>query len=293
MDKIKINALVRSLIQSGKTTEVFELLRKQPIAAYIRQSLAIIEAEYYELRKEEARGLLSFEEKQIRRNRINSKLLALLEETPPLGRKIGLYRGYLLWIIPIGLVVIGLLIFWKMSPTPAVYVCPEFEETYNNKIMVLPFENLGKDIAKPQLVLRDRINKLTDKNNLSTIAKLGEPIEDLTINEAPDAAKKCNANVIIWGTYHNKADSMALILQYCFTEHPNWNNAGQLMEFKDITQLHNGRMLKDLDDAILSLCGIIALREGNNKIAEKWFDKVVQKEAIDRIALDVLESLIN
>ena len=82
--------------------------------------------------------------------------------------------------------------------------------------MVLPFENLGKDISKPQLVLRDRINKLTAKNNLSTIAKLGEPMEHLTMKEAPDAAKKCNANVLIWGTYYNKADSMVLILQYCF-----------------------------------------------------------------------------
>ena len=289
MDKIKINSLVRSLIQSGRTTDVFALLRKHPLAAHAQKSLAIIEAEYFELRQEEIRGLLNFEERQIRRNRVNNKLLSLLEEAPPLSKKSRLYRPYFLLILPIAVVLLGLLISWNRIPAPADYICPSFKNGYNNNIMVLPFMDLGKNEAKPQLVLRDRINKLTEKNNLSSIAQLGTHIENLTMHDAAETAKKCNANVIIWGTYLNSADTMKLILQYCFTEHPDWNNSGELMKFKDVTQLHNGRMLKDLDDAILSLCGIIALREGNNKIAKKWFDKVVHKEAIDRIALEVLD----
>ena len=51
---------------------------------------------------------------------------------------------------------------------------------------------------------------------------------------------------------------------------------------KDVTAIQSGTMLKNIDDAILSLCSVIAIRQGNTEITRKWLGKMGEKEEIDR-----------
>jgi hypothetical protein len=78
-------------------------------------------------------------------------------------------------------------------------------------------------------------------------------------------------------------------MEYYFTKAPEANVLSQLVTLKDVTSLQKGTMLKSLDDAIFSLCGVIALREGNNALAKKWLEKVGKKEQMDMEVLKALE----
>jgi len=48
-------------------------------------------------------------------------------------------------------------------------------------------------------------------------------------------------------------------------------------------------MLKDLDDSIMSLCAVIALRKGNKALAKKWLNKIKKLEHVDKELLALLE----
>ncbi len=285
---------LQALIASGQTKKVFNRLRSEKLNAATSQALTVLEASYNDLQQAKIKGTLPYAELQLRKNQINDKLLALLREglsdapTTLAGNRL-LKIG-----IPIAAILLlgGLLGWFFLWPS---YDCPVFRSSANNKILILPFENVADRPAKPQVSLRNRINQLTEKNNLSTDAQLGQAIADANKNDALAAAKKCSANVVVWGNYSSGQDSFRVVLQYYFLEKPQWDNPGQLVTLKDVTGLQTGTMLKSLDDAIFSLCGVIALREGNNAIAKKWFDKVVGQEPLDKDMLEAIQKkpLIN
>ncbi len=293
MEEKNLNKQIAQLITSGRIKEAFNILNKEPFNQDIKNALSIIEAEYHDLTQEGLKGLLSFEEKQMRKNRINDKLLTLIQKanTAKSAKKIKTVNRFKLFLVPFLIMGLGLIFWWNKNSQS--YECPEFQDQFLNKILVIPFENVGNQTAKPQIVLRDRINQLTKKNNLSTIVKIGEYREYMTIDEAPIIARQCGANAIIWGNYSSSIDSLRLILQYYFLEQPEWTNLGELVVLKDVTSIQNGRMLKSLDDIIMSLCGIIATRQGNTEIAQKWFNKVQQKEEIDDQILKIIKTQIN
>lgn len=179
----------------------------------------------------------------------------------------------------------GGLIWWFGS---VQHTCPYFPKEVRNKIIVMPFINVAGGVAKPQTVLIDRINQLAHKNNLSTVAGLGSA-KDVNRRNASLIAQNCKANVIIWGTY-SMSDSLRINLKYHFSHSPQEHKVGTLLEIKDVMDLlQEGEMMKTHDDAILALCGVIAMREGKEIIAKKWFEKVKEKDQLDRQLLNALQ----
>lgn len=282
----KLHQTIQALIADGNTKEVFSFLRKQDLPAQQSATIALIEAEFNELQKSSLKGVISFQEERLAKNKINDKLLSLYQaegstihppnKTSNLSR---LLVGVLL------LAFAGGLIWWFGS---VQHTCPSFPKEVRNKIIIMPFENVAGGVAKPQTVLIDRINQLAHKNNLSTVAGLGAS-KDVNRRNASLIAQNCKANVIIWGTY-SSSDSLRINLNYHFSNDPQKNKIGNLIEVKDVMDLlRQGKILKTQDDAILALCGVIAMREGNQSIAKKWFEKLKEKEEMDRQLLDALQ----
>ncbi len=278
---------IKKLIVEGKTRRAIEQLKEVAPSTSSKKILTIIESEFTSIRKKELSGTMSHSEVQLAKNQINDKLLGILEgEVDETTTKNS--SSFFKILIPIALITLGALGWWMMyaPDTP----CPDYPSDVNNRILILPFENIGATIndAKPQVALANRINTLTYKNNLSSHAEIGTPYENLNMIKAGALAQICDANLIIWGTYSSKSDSIRLIMNYQFIERPNQNELGDITSLKDITELQNGKMTKELDDAILSLCGIIAIREGNAPVAKKWFEKVKEKEEFDKRLLEKL-----
>ncbi len=287
MNKKDLFQQITVFIQAGKIAEAFEFINQQKLDTETLANSALIQGEYLVLIQDELKGTISSDERQIRRNRINDKLINLFKEQPKTGVKSYFASPLLKVMIPLVLLTIATLIWWKVNFKP--YVCPDFPSNYNNKVMVLPFDKAGANDAKPELILNERINKITTKNDLSTKAEIGTYVKNISTEKAASLVNHCQADLIIWGNYSAGTDSTRLIINYKFSENSDWNNTGDLVAVKDVTELYNGRMLKDMDDAIMSLCGLIAIKEGNGTLASKWFNKVKNKEELDNKMLDNLK----
>ncbi|PHI21806.1 hypothetical protein CEQ90_00530 [Lewinellaceae bacterium SD302] len=266
-------------IQSGDTTEAIQLLKAGEINDDQRRNLTLIEAEYNELQSAILKGIVSEDNRRSRRNQINDHLLTLLQnprqEGPLRNRKTYSLVGW-----GIGITVLTfLLIYWLSTP---VKTCPDFDTSANNQLLILPFEQVGSQAAKPHLLLRDRIETLVRENNLSTSVGLGLASPDLSANEAPVKALECEANAIVWGKYSASSDSIRLVLQYHFIDQPEAASVSELISLQDVTAIHSGRFSQSLDDAIFALCAVIALREGELELARKWIGEVKETEILGK-----------
>lgn len=276
---------IKKLIVEGKTRKAIDQLKIAVPSTSSKKMLTVIESELTIVRKKELSGTLSHAEIQLAKNQINEKLLDILEgESEVTGEKNS--SNFLKILIPVALIALGGFGWWMMQS--AAYECPQFSEKINNKILIVPFINVDGEDKKPHTLLRDRINELTLKKDLSSEAMIGEPNESITPRNAAELNTNCNSNVLVWGTYAANSDSIQIFLNYYFSHQPDYNVFGEKSTLKNITEIQSGKMNKTLEDAIFSLCGIIALREGNAPVAKKWFEKVKVKEEFDEKFLEKL-----
>jgi hypothetical protein len=280
---------IQDLIQEGDIEGAIQTFRKADLSTEKSNTLSVIEAEYYRLNQDSQRGIIGNEEKERRTNQINNKLLILLEDAPAKLEKEKSRKKFLLPFLLIGFILI-VVAYFILPLEEKGLSCPTFNEKSVNKILLVPFVNVGESEAKPHLILRDEIEKLTIKKNLSTNIELIESKADISISKASEIAQSCNANVIIWGKYSNVGDSIRLILQYHFLEQPEWSSFGDLIVLKDVTEIQTGEMTKNLEDAIMSLCSVMAIRQNNKVVAKNWLAKVKEKEVIDMKIESILEN---
>ncbi|MFK7808558.1 MAG: hypothetical protein AB8F74_12205 [Saprospiraceae bacterium] len=278
---------IKNHIRQGEFKSAFQEFKNTDLPKSQKTAITLIESEYNMLLQETAKGLIGNEEKQLRLNRINNKLLTLLDEEA-VAETIGTNKKIFPLVLGLGfLLALASYFFFTNQSNNS---CPSFNKISTNKILLIPFENVGDGaLAKPHLILRDRIEALSIKNNLSTNVELGESIKNLSISKAPEVAKKCGANVIIWGKYSNDDDSVRLILQYHFLDFPDWSKYDDLVVLKDVTGIQQGTMSKKLEDSIMSLCSVIAIRQGKKELTKKWLGEVEEKEALDLRLAKILD----
>lgn len=270
-------------------------LENDPRFEGAERTLRVLESNFASVRQQEQRGILSFDEAQRAYNKVVDGILSVMDDVeagrvsppaapPPVQQK--------RWVwLALGGAVLGILVaaaffFNRNKPD-----CPAFEADKKVKILVLPFQNVGTGQAKPALILQNRIRELTLKNNLSATVGILRNYDADKENPSPaDATRlcaKCRAELVIWGQYSVGADSSRVAIQYKFLSDGR-EGGTEVLAFKDITALQGGRMVKGLDDAIFSLCGMIAMREQRWDLAEKWLEKVREPDAADAAMRDWL-----
>lgn len=286
----EIKQKVETFIRKGELKEVFKTLNKESLPFDIRGTLAIIEAEFNVLTQEETKGTIGFEEKQIRRNRINEKLIQLLQRHPKQEKS---KRNWvIIGCISLFLVSAFFIYKWNANSSPKIeeeiYSCPDYDTQYKNKILIVPFNNLGEKKTNPEKTLRDKINQLSDENNLSTIAKKGAFKDIVTKADAQSLGEECGANIIVWGDYSLR-DSLNIIIRYHFLEHEEWSNLGEKITINDITSMQDENVFKSLTDYIMSLCSVIAAMNGDKETASKWLNKIEHKDKMDNMLLEKIK----
>ncbi len=275
--------IIAKHLAAGRFQEAVFATRDLDQYSSLETDLDVLEAEYQQVQRDHQKGVLSYEERQVRINRLNDRLLSLIQPAAKTSGKKNKRR--FLWVAGVLILLGAVAGWWALQGQDDD--CPRYPAEISNRVLVVPFENVGGQEAQPQVVIRNRINELSTNNGLSVRAQLGGPVSIAALDEAPMAAETCNANVVIWGTYA-ASDSIRLVLNYYFMDQPSISNTGQLLSFRDAIGLQSGKMLKGLEDAILSLCGLIALREGDDELAEKWFEKVQKMEPMDKEVLRIL-----
>ena len=140
MSREKLHRTVQELIAAGKTKDVFSFLHQQDLSSDETKSLALIEESYQDLQKSKLKGIISYQEERLQKNKINDQLLSLFPETRIASIQTHsslnlskLLAGFLL------LAIAGGMVWWfgKVQHT-----CPYFSKSTRNKILIMPFTNV-------------------------------------------------------------------------------------------------------------------------------------------------------
>jgi len=278
MNQQDIYKNIEKLIVKGDLSEAFLFLRKhQPSDA-----INILEAEYNELINNERKGTLLLNQLQIRKNQIHDKILSLAKDGPIAEIKNKKGNSLIKILIPVFL-LLGIIGIWWGSQKEEIS-CPIYPPDLTNKILILPFQNIGGEETLPHKVFEDKINKFARRKRLNILAKSSESNMDLTFDVAPELAQKCQADLIVWGNYSN-TDSLHLNIKYYFANPPTIASLDdeEFSSLKNVASVYKGEMSKNMLDAVRSLCGVIVVRDGDNiPLAKSWFEKIDHKENMDK-----------
>jgi hypothetical protein len=289
METTNIINNTRELLSNGETGKAFQILiaalSQQNNYAQMLQSLRVGEANYNNVKQQELKGILSFSEAQreyAKSNELIFNTLQTLENGSSAG--ISQKRNYKWIILPI-LGVLGCLVCFFYPRTN----CPTFDSNKRIKIMLLPFQNVGDRKAKPELVLQTKIRTITSKNNLSTDVEILNDFnvekENPDFDDANQLGIHCCVNLVVWGQYSVGADSSHVNIQYKSILDGS-SGESDFQAVKDVTALQGGQMKKNLEDVVLSLCTMIAIREHRMDKAEEWLLKIKEKDSNDLAMLD-------
>lgn len=276
--------LIRNLIRHGDTRaaiqSLYHLLADVPNGETLQRSVMVLEQEYAAVKQQEINGILGFQEARRQHNRISHALLELLDDAVN-GRFVRdnpANKRRWLWIAIGAAVAIISCAVWVLLADKGAADCPTFSAS-GKRVLILPFANIGGKDFRPEIALQERIRMLSEKNNFPLSVELLKRPE-LT-DENPDhasirpLAERCGADMVIWGAYDFTSDSLLLQTKYLIVDiKRSESGSSGFQPFKNALNMQSGMLLSGLDDAVLSLCGLMAIQDNKLELAEKWLKKV-------------------
>lgn len=290
-------ATVRSLLSQGDTAKAVQLLialleKDFRYKDNLLRTLRVAEANFNATRQQELKGILPFQEAQREYNKVNDTLLTVLDDFEA-GRvparslpTSGASRKWL-WAGIGGALLMGILVFWLLKGRNAG--CPSFDDKQALHVLILPFDRLGASEARPAIRIRDGIQELTQKAGIKAEVKISpsDPKEDMNSQEAERMARVCDADLVIFGQYQAFAkDSIRVKMGFKFVREGGAAFNGPFKTFRDVTAVQPTR---DLEDALFSLCAIIAMRNRNWQFAKKWMGRIREKDSQEMAMADWLD----
>lgn len=279
---------VRALLSQGDTGKAVQLLislleKDTRFKDNLLRTLRVAEANYNATRQQELKGILPFQEAQREYSKVNDTLLAVLDDfesgrvpamaATPSGRLnfkwLGIAGGALL----LG----GLLAWWLIWGRKDE--CPRFEKKQALHVMILPFDRLGGNEARPALRIQGTIEELTQKAGIQSEVRISprDSKTGISSQEAEQMARECGADLVIFGQYQGFAnDSIRVRMGFKFVREGGAAFNGPFKTFRDVTAVQPTR---DLQDAVFSLCAMIALRNKNLAMAKRWMGRIREKDS--------------
>jgi hypothetical protein len=289
---------VRQHLQQGETGAALQTmityLETEGKQTELLRTLRVVQASYNNAKQQELKGILAFQEAQREYSKVNDTLFTALDDlsagrpthtsVPGMG---GHRQMPWRWIGGGALLVAAVAAFFIFRnpghPTPAASSagkpCPEFRPA-DYRIMLIPFVNLSGDtLIRPSISIQMRIRQLTKNNNMSTDVEIlpGHTTELPDFVRAEQKGKECNADLVVWGQFEKVDDSLQVDVHYVFTKGDMISGHTDFQPFKSLSALQkSGKSsgLRSLDDAVLSLCSIMAVHAGRPEVAEKWLGKI-------------------
>lgn len=210
---------IKQLISQGNLEEAYTQLVKLLDAYAHYGELADIarvnQADLYQLKAQTLKGVISPDDARLASNQLADKALQLVrqletgktsfeEEIKPTSSKA--WRYYLAGGI---IALTGAILIWQLfggkQGTP--YKCPEFSETAELKVMILPFKQTGNTKeAEPEFDILDGLDKLIEKTPGLYEKAMVDVNESYDIDEnypnsaqAADIARNCDVQMVVWG----------------------------------------------------------------------------------------------
>jgi tetratricopeptide (TPR) repeat protein len=222
---------IESLISAGELETAIEQLmqfvRGDARWADFEQDVRINQADYYNLKSQQIRGVISAEDERLTRNRITNNIVTVLERIkkaqktgttaadvleeedgtePSTNRK--LY--YYIMGGAVALAIAGAVwYFLKADP------CPRYNAASRYRVMVLPFLQTGiKKTSTPAVEIADGLNVLF--GNTPALQKQAEALvgkHDITettypsFSKAEQLGRDCGVQMVVWGKIRQITDT--------------------------------------------------------------------------------------
>ncbi len=291
----------RALIREGETGKALQTLisalEKEPRYAATVRTLQVLEGNYNAARQQELKGILSFQEAQRSYSQVSDALLSILNDLH--SGRVPVVRNrskYMMWLI-IGVLLLlgsigGYLYSTSFQGKVAGGCSVEFQDG-GPKVLILPFKNVARGAAKPELVIQSRIQTLANNKNFPVSAEILTKLSLTSFNangtrDAAELAQRCGADMVIWG-YYEHSDSLYIDLRFLAVHNPGSAFETGFQAFRNLPEVQSGKLLTRMDDAIFGVCGIMALRTGNAKVAREWFGKMQEKGEV----VEEMEKILN
>lgn len=287
---------VRELLRQGDTGKALQLViglleKDARFKDNLLRTLRVAEVNYNAARQQELKGILSFQEAQREYSKITDTLLAVLDDfeagrVPAASVEKSRWK---LWAIVGGAVLLAAaLAVWLLKGRDLG--CPNFENDKALRVMILPFDNLIKERdTKPEVRIRDEIQELTKKAEIPAAVKINSRDETKGLNsqDAEQLGRKCDADLVVYGQYQAfEKDSVRVKMGFKFLKGGGAESSGPFMTFRDITAVEPTR---DLQDAVFSLCAMIAMEKKNWAFAKRWMGRIREKNAQELAMSEWLE----
>lgn len=274
---------IRALLSQGDTGKATQMLigLLEKDARYkdnLLRTLRVVEANYNATRQQELKGILSFQDAQREYNKVADTLLAVLDDfeagrvPPPAAKPSG--RRLVRIGAAGGAVVLALLAFWWLRGDRD---CPKFENDQALHVIIVPFDKLGGAEARPALRIQDGIQELTAKAGIPAEIKIKtqESKDGFNSQDAEKMGRRCGADLVIFGQYQAyDKDSIRVKMGFRFLKEGGIAANSPFTTFRDITAVQPTR---DLQDAVFSLCAMIAIRNRNMQFAKRWMSRIREK----------------
>ena len=260
-----------------------------------RSQVLYIQSQFKKTKKEEEKGLISFENAKLSYNRTTSQLLGIAAqlETGEMDKQVKRQRNTRRLGLLIGLPLFVAVAWgaWLYSLDQGLvgvdeYVCPDYNDLNKFNILVLPFRPIDSEqnFVRTHERILDRFAQLSESRELMTEqATLGRETFALsesqyprTVSAATKIARACNSDLIIWGTTETLNDGKIatrrlfkfLNLDDNFALERITEVSGDKVEtVMQQTSISTGNAITQEVEAIL--LGIMAFYDGDTETAEE------------------------
>lgn len=280
-------AAIRELLRQGETGKALAALivyleRDRRFKGNFLRTLRVMEASYNAVRQKELKGILPFADAQRKYNETNDALLAILDDLEagriPDEALNSTRRTVLLAMIGGAVLVLAVFVLWRVLNKKAI-ACPEFAQKQALHILIVPFDPLSSLQSPVEKRIQGSINELTGKARIPVEIAIGKrSLKDdrSSLTQADNIGRRCgDIDLVLFGTYNAyAADSIRVNFGYSFLKAGGRKGNVPFQTFRDITAVEAPR---DLEDALHSICGMIALDKGKLTFAKQWMEKIQEK----------------
>ena len=278
---------IRDLLSQGETGKALSafidyLKQDNRYKENLLRTLRVLEGEYNAVRQKELKGILPFQEAQREYNETNDALLAILDDVEAGRVPAEAIRSRLrnIFFILFGAAVLTFAVFALTKGLNSKDNCPNFDRPKALHVLLIPFDNLGEKPAKVEQRIQQDISALTLKAKIPVQVAISKRNKDGTpsLEIAERRGKTCQADLVIYGMYKafDPGDSLRVNMGFKFLKAGGQAGDIPFKTFRDITEVTADR---DLESALFSICAMIAASEKNWEFAQRWMDKIKNKEA--------------
>ena len=309
----------KASLLEGQTAEALDPLiafleRDEKYEQLLRMAINI-RSEYSRLQDEQNQGFISSDEANARLNRLNARLLDLLDrladgrlkvESTPTAQ--GGQRKKMLFIgIPV-LLLIGAYLgyrFWPSPPTDGEKIsCPDFAPKADMRVLLLPFKSISGDELKAEYTVKQRLDDLAYEKDLPVQVQIFERFYERPnanfpgFRQAEKIGRHCNADLILWGTAEETPDKRIILTskfkflgdeQAFQVKQLELEGETDLVAVNSISSLlQEGTFTQDVETLILTFYGLMAHQEGQYAEAAEALEEVVKRDSIANPAVHSL-----